>query len=353
MAEQPRLKFKVRCPHCNQMFIVNAPMEEAIKTEPVVPPRPAASPPSPPSPPPPSAAPRPPAPEPLEEERELTPEEEDFRDRIVKAILARDFELPMLPHVALKVIRLSSDPDASMQDLAKVILTDQTIAAKILQIANSPVYAAITEISNINQALVRLGQAEVKNLMLAISLGTKIFKSRLYGRLAKTLWEKAVGVAFAARVLATKLNADRDESFLCGLMHNIGRMIALSILEKAQHEVGSDFRPPESMAIGILDQYHRDIGELTVAKWALPPVVGTVIAHFETPQNQTTPQRVVSVISLADAFCRQAGIGLATPEEIDLASHPATRLLRLEPALGKEMFDRFVQIFASAKNEFL
>jgi HD-like signal output (HDOD) protein len=259
----------------------------------------------------------------------------------------------MLPHVALRVIRLASDPNASMQEMAKVILTDQTIATKIIQIANSALYATAVEIRSINQALVRLGQVEVKNLMLAISLQTKIFKSRLYGGLARGYWERSVGAAFAARVIASGLKADKDEAFLCGLMHNLGRMIALTVIEEAQKAVGPDFRPSQSLINAIADQYHRDVGSLTVEKWSLPPAVGETIRFYENPEERAGVARVAAVINLAEGFCRRAGIGGPAPEEIALDRLGGVRLLRAESALVQDLFARFVQVFDQAKGEFL
>ncbi|MDP8221966.1 MAG: HDOD domain-containing protein [Candidatus Lernaella stagnicola] len=367
MSDADRLKLKVKCPHCGGLFVVNAPVPKAKLSE--VEPEAeeaAASPesalsldtPSTPTERGSTASGNEPESEEFEdideeEAVEVSPEEEAFRERVIKAILARDFDLPMLPHVALKVIRLTSDEDASMQDLAKVILTDQTIAAKIISIANSPVYAGVVEINNINQALVRLGQTEVKNLMLAISLQTKIFKSRLYGRLAKRLWERAVGVAFASRVVASATNNDKNESFLAGLMHNIGRMISLTVIESAQRRVEDDFRPQEEMIENIVEQYQRDVGELTVEKWTLPSIVNQVVRFYGRPEEQIKPEPAVAVVGVGELLCIHTGIGSEKPEEVDFASQPAVKMLRLEPETTEDLVGRFQEIFESAKTEIL
>ncbi|GAH74409.1 unnamed protein product, partial [marine sediment metagenome] len=210
-------QMRVICPHCKKALIVSIPVMKQ--------------------------APSPPRPEEssdgdgyIDRDGPISEEEMRFRERVVNKILSKEFELPLLPHVALKVIRLTNDATSSMQDLAKVIMTDQMMTSKIIRIANSPVYAGTMEITNIKQALVRVGQGEVRNLMLAVSLGSKVFKSGMYSKLAKMLWEHAVGVAFAARVIAHGLHLDREQAFLCGLMHDLGKMVMLDILENCQRK---------------------------------------------------------------------------------------------------------------------
>jgi HD-like signal output (HDOD) protein len=348
MNESSQPKFRVKCPHCGEMFVVKLPTADsppaaAAPIEPPVVPKAAVVPPDFDS--------LPPEPEPDFED--WSPEEEAFREQVIKHILARNFELPMLPHVALKVLRITNDPDTSVQDLAKVILTDQTIATKIVQIANSPVYAGAVEVKNINMALVRLGQNEIKNLMLAISLQAKIFKSKTFGALARSFWERAVGVAFASRVLAHALKADKDEAFLCGLMHNLGRMISLNIIESSRGHGEDEFRPSVPLVESIIEQYHQDIGQLIVEKWTLPALVRQVVTFYERPEEQEYPEPIVSIVAVGEQFCRKAGIGNEPEEELMTPGGPAAQMLRIDAGTGQDLYEHFVRVYQSAQGEFL
>ncbi|MCB1155548.1 HDOD domain-containing protein, partial [bacterium] len=153
------------------------------------------------------------------EAEQMRKKDDEFQAFVVNKLLDKDFQIPLLPHVAVKVMRLTSDHHSSMQDMARVIMTDQGIAAKILQIANSPVYAGTEQIKTVSQALVRIGQTEIRNVMLSIALQGKVFKSKSYADLAKCLWEHSVAVAFASRVVANALRMPKEEAFLSGLMH--------------------------------------------------------------------------------------------------------------------------------------
>jgi len=78
-------------------------------------------------------------------------------EKIHAALIARiandELHLPLLPHVATKVLNLTSDPDADMAKLAALILQDQAIASQVLKISNSAAYAPRSPIVSIQQAV--------------------------------------------------------------------------------------------------------------------------------------------------------------------------------------------------------
>jgi len=278
--------------------------------------------------------------------------EAEFREKVISKILSKNFDLPLLPHVAVKVIHLTREPNVAMQDLAKVILTDQAIATQILKIANSPVYSGAVEVKSISQALMRLGIAEVKNLMLAISLKTKIFRSGIFGQFAKELWEHSVAAAFAARTIACEVNIDKEESFLCGLMHDIGKMVLLSILEGTQKEF-VEFKPTEETMANILTQYNTDVGELVSSKWNLPSSVQNSIKYHLKLDEMERWEGHAAVTGLADVFATIAANVTDQTSEISFETMPAVQKLRLPPEMCPMILEKFIQTFEKAKGVFI
>ncbi|MCL4234323.1 MAG: HDOD domain-containing protein [Deltaproteobacteria bacterium] len=278
--------------------------------------------------------------------------DEAFREKIVERILAKNYEVPLLPHVALRVMRLTGDASVSMQDMAKVILTDQGISSRILQIANSPVYGSAVEIQTISQALVRLGQNEVKNLMLAISMHSRIFKSSVYKRLAQQLWEHSIAVAFAARVVANALRLPKEEAFLAGLMHDVGKMVLLTIMESAQKTVAPGFMPSDRTVHAILGQYGADVGEMVAKSWELPHHMSEAIAQMPHLREMRDAAPETAAVALANDIAVIRGIG-PDRAEIALVDTPAARLLNLSAEACDELLVRFDQIHEQAKGVFL
>ena len=152
--------------------------------------------------------------------------------------------------------------------------------------------------------------------------------------------------------MTSALKFDKDEAFLCGLMHNLGRMIGLTVIETAQRDAGPDFRPTRELVESVADQYQGDIGELTVEKWQLPDIVGQVIRFYLRPEDQQQPQPIVAVVSVAERFCRLACVGSAEPEEIDLSDHAGAKMLRLSPEQINDLYERFTQVYQGAKAAF-
>jgi HD-like signal output (HDOD) protein len=278
--------------------------------------------------------------------------EAEFREKVINKILLRNFELPLLPHIAVKVIKLTGEPNVSMQDLAKVILTDQAIATQILKIANSPVYSGAVEVKSISQALMRLGIAEVKNLMLAISLKAKVFRSGTYGHVAKDLWEHSVAAAFAARTIAVGLNLDKEEAFLCGLMHDLGKMVLLSILETTQKEL-RDFRPTQETMMAILNQYNTDVGDLVSGKWNLPSSVQNSIKYHMKLEDLDTRDLLPPLTALADIFARMIIPGPDQLTEVSFESLPVVNRLQMSSMTCGIDYEKFAQTFDKAKGVFL
>jgi len=88
-----------------------------------------------------------------------------------------DVAIPMLPDFAHRVIDMVSDEDVSVAQLASVVSKDQVLASRLLGLANSAYFAAMSEISTVQEAIVRMGTAAVRNLVVTVC-----FYSRMQDR---------------------------------------------------------------------------------------------------------------------------------------------------------------------------
>ncbi len=285
------------------------------------------------------------------EEKLISDQEAAFREKVVEKILKKEFEIPLLPDVALRVIRLTGDANTSMQDLAKVILTDQGIAGKILQIANSPVYGGAVEIKTNSPALVRRGPPEVKDHKLALSMQSKIFKSASYRKIAKSLWEHAIATALAARVIANALRMEKEEAFVGGLMHDLGKMILLHILDQSERELRFSYKPAEETVFLLMEQYHSDLGPLVVEAWDLPGPAASAVRDVPRIDTLEEIPPMIAAVSLASDICDVKGIGYEQIEK-DLPSSTAAKALSLTPETCEDLVSRFNEFYEQAKGAF-
>jgi HD-like signal output (HDOD) protein len=59
-----------------------------------------------------------------------------------------------LPHIAIRLTKLISDENSSMQDFEKMIKMDPTLVLRILRVANSPYYGLRQKVNSISRAIV-------------------------------------------------------------------------------------------------------------------------------------------------------------------------------------------------------
>ena len=84
-------------------------------------------------------------------------------------LIANLGDLPPLPQVASQVLRVSADPDATAEDLRKVISTDQALTSQILKISNSAMFGMVREVTTLTQAIMTLGFSTIKSVVIASS----------------------------------------------------------------------------------------------------------------------------------------------------------------------------------------
>ena len=93
------------------------------------------------------------------------------------AAIASAEGLPSPPTVALEVLRLTRDPDAGFEDLTQVISRDPVLAARLLKLANSAMFARGAAVTSLDQATARLGMKTVMVMALGFSLTTSLLAS--------------------------------------------------------------------------------------------------------------------------------------------------------------------------------
>lgn len=195
-------------------------------------------------------------------------------------------DVPMLPEVAGKVVRLTQDPESDAIELSKLIQSDQSLAGHVMRVANSAAYSPNTTMVSLQQAITRLGMKVISEIALAASITSSLFDApgfekyiqhELRFSLATGLWSKEV-----ARVCRKNVEA----AFLAGLLHDIGRPVAIQASLSAASEIGADLTKDD---VYLLEsQYQRIIGSRVVEEWEMPASVISVVRLFD---NYSRPHK--------------------------------------------------------------
>ncbi len=203
-----------------------------------------------------------------------------FVHELLDDIKANRITLPTLPEVANKIRTIVDNPNSSANDLYDTLKLDAALSARLLKLANSPLFRAKKSIEDLNTAITRLGNRNIKNLVTNLVL-EQMFQSECYSlevqNKLKAQWKHNLRIAAISYFLAknyTSLNA--DEAMMAGLIHDIG---TLPIIEYAESipELSSN---PAALEM-LVSKLHTNIGRLILKKWRFPESLITVASEHE------------------------------------------------------------------------
>ncbi len=216
-----------------------------------------------------------------------------------------------LPQVATLVVEKCADPKASTREIASCLSNDPAFTAKVLSVANSVFYRGEKEIKTAQEAVMRIGQKALKNIVYSTavySLFAKDKKKSGFDR--EAFWLHSLSVAVCARLLAERHRMEEGEAFTAGLLHDIGKvLIDQASTEKAGKGNASKLETvlmadDEAMIEG-LDP--AEVGYHAGRKWNLPAGIVKAIGYIRVEDlefiGNKAEEALVRVIQGANAFC--------------------------------------------------
>ena len=204
-----------------------------------------------------------------------------MNDELLSLINGID-DLPSLPEVYLKLEEEINSKNSSVDKLSKIISTDPIITAKILQLTNSAFFGLPHRISNITQALNYLGINIIQNLVLTIKLFKSLDSKNPNSSIYQGIWNHSNKVAFIAKHLASIVNlskADNEDTYLGGLLHDIGKIILLDKIDEIQVSQDLKFDEYENKFNNIT---HADVGAYLLGIWGLPDSIVEAVAYHHS-----------------------------------------------------------------------
>ena len=260
-------------------------------------------------------------------------------DRL-KPYLAVVGDLPGIPMVASKVMTAAADPNSSADDLREIIEKDPALAARILKVANSSLYAFSRSIETLRHAIALLGFRTVENMVMAASL-KDVFQN--FGLSEKLLWEHATLAGSVAARLSSygPIDVERESAFTAGLLHDLGKIaLANAARERYQGVIMRTYNEGTSFHEAERDEFgfdHAELGAMVAEKWKLPRRLVQAIRHHHAdpedyPELAPDEGRLVALTSVVTLCCTRLGHGRREPiDSIDVASLPAWSYLELTP----------------------
>ena len=188
--------------------------------------------------------------------------------------------------------------------------------------ANSSFYRGMQEVTTVRNAIVRLGLAEVANLVTMLTQ-KKSFSTEdpFISNYMDELWIHSVACALGAKWIAKecRLPSKMNEAFFAGLLHDIGKaflLLAIADLKKAG-QISQDL--PHTFIEEALDSLHSALGAQLLKMWNLPEVY-CMVARQHHDEDMHEKDIILLMVSLANKVLAKAGIGITHTPDIDLAT---------------------------------
>jgi len=233
----------------------------------------------------------------------------------MEALASTVQSLPTLPSIVSRVVEVTNNPNATANDLAKVILTDPAATAKILRIANSAYYSFAKRISTITEAIVVLGLDTVRNTLLTVFYQTmhQDLQRQKGNPKVLELWRHSLCTALVARNLAGSQDVSfREKCYVAGLLHDIGRLVLLS-RDPAKagalvDEAVKTKRTLEEIETERLGFTHGQLGSAVARHWRLPPEICEAIGQHH--QAGPTPDpKLAAIVHVATYLVTASKVG--------------------------------------------
>lgn len=242
---------------------------------------------------------------------EITPAEAEARlARFVRTV----DDISSLPQIAMRVMEVAQDPDASAAQLKRVLEEDVSLTARVLRCVNSSLFGLRNKVTNLQTAVAYLGFNQVRNLAVTASVA-EIFRGGkpigTYHR--ELLWKHMVSVGIAARLIAMRQRLQTfEDAFLAGLLHDIG----IVLLDQHAHskfcEVIAALQPTTPLVEVERTIYgfdHTEAGERVAASWKFPEAARDSIRyHHRAGDYRGEHGVIVRCVELANGICTLKGI---------------------------------------------
>lgn len=264
----------------------------------------------------------------------MTMAPESTRSDRVEVILQQLHTLPTLSAIAMRLLSLTSNDESEITEIVRIIESDPSITAKVLSLCRRSETGLGAAITTVDRAVVMLGFDAIRNAVLSVEIYNLFESTRpeqqrgldiddsTPGRPFDSIgfWMHSVAVAVAAELLAKHRTRQPriapDEAFVCGLLHDLGKLALERLLPRGYERVvelaeqrQGNIAEMERRVIGL---DHHTTGKRLAEQWKLPHVIQDVMWLHGQPVDslpRLPHEGMIALITLADHLVRKQHLG--------------------------------------------
>lgn len=237
------------------------------------------------------------------------------------------------PLIYLRLNEAINHPRTSVKDIGRIVSEDSGLTARILKIANSPIYGR-SGVDSINRAITILGTRELRDVCLALHI-VKAFPhipEHLFN--IQTHWQHSIACGTIARNIAIYLReAAIERYFVAGILHDLGQMIlcasAPQTIVQMLERIDTEEIPLDQMERQLLGFDHADLGGGLLKRWGVPANIAALVQFHHRPSQTEDYQRDATIIHLADIMAQALNYGLNAERVVTCLDTEAVDVIEL------------------------
>ncbi len=307
--------------------------------------------------------------------------------RRLELILRQVDALPTLPVVATRLLSLTASDTSTAGEVVELISADQSLTAKVLSMCRAA-YRGAHNVTTVEKAVVMLGFDAIRSAVLSVKVieafdirkkrpkrrdvvnakggavdmdsadASDVGDQSAYSFDHVEFWRHSLAVAIAAERIAEAHGSPPDlrsnEAFVCGLLHDIGKLALERILPKSYERVielveinQNNIAEFERRIIGM---DHHLAGKRLAEQWQLPHLLQDCIWLHGSPWESLPPlehKRMVALVTLADLVARMQHVGFSGNFVLRPGPAELAKQMGLDPAKVEAAVEQLHELTAA------
>jgi putative nucleotidyltransferase with HDIG domain len=243
----------------------------------------------------------------------------------------RTVTLPTFPAVASRLIEEVARPDATSEEIGKILSFDPALTARTLKLANSDFYGFPRKVGSVDLAVLVLGTNTIRDLVLTSSVVQAMGRT---GSGLEGLLGHAMASGIAARALAERAKYRlTGDAYAAGLLHDVGKVVLRESDPARFDQVLAQCRERGTVDLDAerkrFGSDHAEVGGWLAERWGLPADIVEAIACHHQPEAASRNHALASLAHIANFLAQRAGYPWASG--IPAAEADANAWKEIEP----------------------
>ena len=246
----------------------------------------------------------------------------------LQTLVTRTVALPAQPRIVALLLRELVPEVPSLRRLSQLFAADPALAARLLALANGPVFGMAGRITGIPEALALLAPAQLRQIVQSMPLG--VGTHAVPGMAMPAFWRYSMDAARVARALAGTVQASPTAAYAAGLLHGLGEL-AMHLSDPARAATITELVGPldprrTEVELRLCGYTYSQVSAALARQWSLPPLLTDALQHLHAPLAQPGFDPLAGVLHIAawrarsrEAQWGERALAVSFPGEVGVA----------------------------------